>query len=214
MSDLQVISFQDLVRIRKVTRLEGTSPTVYRVVGADFRSVSEVLLNSMPAPVFHVLSRHELLVEEPQLMRNKLSSISVLSSSITMTEQSVLRPRVGTATLSGLAALAQLFTKILLTTPGRDVFTPELGGGLLKLVGVVSGSPDHPDLKTQFIQAVARTKDQIINSQAGNPRLPLEERMAAATVVSVSFEPETGTLQGRVEVRSVSGEAAVVNLVA
>lgn len=215
MSDLQIISVQDVIPIRRVTAISNSSPRIYRVQGPDFRNVTEVLLNGSPAPVFVVESATVLLVEEPKALRNdRLRDIMILSSTFTLTERSMLRPKLGTALLSGLMSLAQLFTKILLSTPGRDVYSPELGGNLLSLIGQVAGSPDRPDLKTSFIQAIARTKDQIMGIQANRTTLPADERLVSARVLSVSFEPQTGTLRGRVELISMAGTAALVNLVA
>lgn len=214
MSDLQVMSVQDVVPIRQIEVVSGILPVIYRVRGEDFRRVTEVQLNDIPS-AFAIDSSKVLLVERPaSLGTDRLRTILVLSNTFTLTEQSVLTPKLGTALLSGLVSLAQLFVKILMTTPGRDVYRPEIGGNLLDMVGQIAGSPDRPDLKSSFVQAVARTKNQILGLQSRSTILPADERLAAAKVVSVSFEPQTGTLQGRVELISMAGDAALVNLVA
>ena len=214
MSDLQIISVQDVIPVRRVTAITNTSPRIYKVQGPDFRKVTEVLLNEVSAS-FVVESPTLLLVNQPEQLRNgRLRDIMILSSTFTLTERSTLRPKLGTGLMSGLMSLAQLFTKVLLSTPGRDVYSPHLGGNLLALVGQVAGAPDRPDLKSSFIQSIARTKDQIMELQSRRTTLPPDERLVSARVLSVSFEPQTGTLRGRVELISVAGTAALVNLVA
>ena len=214
MSDLQVISVQDVIPVSQVEVLSGTFPPIYRVHGGDFGKVVEVRLNEVPSS-FAIDSPSVLLVQQPeQLFNDRLRTILVLSTTFTFTEQSLLTPKLGTSLLSGLMSLAQLFVKVLLTSPGRDVYRPDIGGDLLSMVGQVAGAPDRPDLKSSFVQAVARTKNQILELQANRTTLPADERLAAARVVSVSFEPQTGTLRGRVEMISMAGDAALVNLVA
>ena len=214
MSDLQIISVQDIVPVSRVEVIASTYPVLYKVTGVDFRKVTEVLLNGV-VTTFAIFSSSVLLVDRPEQLRDdRLRTIQVLSGTFTLTERSIIKPKLETGLLSGLMSLAQLFTKVLLTTPGRDVYRPDIGGNLPALVGQVAGAPTRPDLKTSFVQAVARTKSQILELQANRVTLPADERLAAARVVSVSFEPQSGTLQGRVELISMAGDAALVNLVA
>ena len=212
MSDLQVISIQDVVPVSQVSLITGTS--IFKIRGRDFRRVTEVQLNDVPS-TFAIESSTMLLVDRPASLETaRLRTVLVLSNTFTLTEKSVIKNKLGTSLLSGLTSLAQLFVKILMTTPGRDVYRPAIGGALLDLVGQVAGSPDRPDLKTSFMLSVTQTRDQILELQSRTTTLPADERLAAAEVVSVRFDPQTGTLQGRVELISMAGDAALVNLVA
>tara|TARA_Y100000310_G_scaffold234962_1_gene237989 strand:- start:81 stop:527 length:447 start_codon:yes stop_codon:yes gene_type:complete len=140
-----------------------------------------------------------------------LTSVMVLSASFTATDRSLLKMQITQDRVDGLLRLSQLFSKILLTAPGTDIYAPRLGGNLHSLIGS-SATRDGSNLTMAFTQIINRTKQQILAFQASRPGIPIAERLASAKVVAVNFDPDKGELQGRVQLAAVGGREAVLNL--
>ena len=103
---------------------------------------------------------------------------------------------------SGVVKLAQTFLKLLFTTPGRDIFNPTLGGGLLRVLGTA----DNPAaLKATGKLAVSAVQSQMIRIQAGDSRLDRNERLRSASLLESRFDPKTGTLSIRIRLTAVDG---------
>jgi phage baseplate assembly protein W len=215
MFDLQVLRLQDAVKVTKVEESITEGPKLYRIHGEDFRSVEEVVINdvTVPAGEFIVLSKTRLIAAAPPEVQTDpfIRSVLVLSSTFTATGKSLLKFQVTTNKVDGLLRLSQLFAKVLLTAPGTDIYDPKVGGNLHSLIGT-SADKNGTGMAAAFTQIVNRTKEQILAMQAGRPRIPIAERLASARVVAVNFDPDRGELQGRVQLTSIGGRAAVLNL--
>lgn len=215
MFDLQAIKLQDVVPVRSVREISQSPVRLFRVLGKDFRAVTEVFLNDIAAPGFIVESREMMVVEGPVTLGTaKVGSVLVVSSSFTLTESSRVLASLGKTRAEGTLRLLQLFVKILLTTPGSDIFAPHVGGGLQQFVGRVVTDGNQADITGLFIRAVAQTRSQIMAMQASNPSIPPDEKLSSARVVSVTFDANTSSLQGRVALGTLAGKSALVNLAA
>lgn len=215
MFDLQTIKLQDVVPIRGIQEISSSPTRLFRIRGKDFRSAVEVLLNDLPVTGFTVESRELLVAEGPETLGTaKVESVMVINSTFTLTDSSLVRLSLGRTPTSGLIRLMQLFVKILLTTPGSDIFNPGSGGGLKQFVGRVVNDANEGDITGLFLRAVSQTRNQILSMQASNASIPADEKLASARVVSVTFDKNTSTLRGRVALSSLAGKAALVNLAA
>lgn len=213
MIDFQVVVPQELVKVSQVTAVPGLPVRTLNVHGDDFRSVEEVLLNEVPSPSFVVVSKTQLLVQVPDSLSNDtITSISVLSTKLVITQRSFMRFRIGhTANKTrGILRLMQLFLKVLFTTPGSDIFSPQSGGGALIHLGksVDAGS----DLAGGLVVSVDTTTRQIIQMQGRNQAIPPDERLLSASVLSAGFNKNETALIASVQLTSMAGRSAIARL--
>lgn len=212
--DLQTISPQEIVHLSQVRVIPGP-PRSVTVVGEDFRSVDEVLVNLVPSPDVVILSKNQLIAQVPEsALGDRIHTVQVLSKKLTLSERSQLRIRIGRTPgrVTGIMRLMQLFLRILFTTPGRDIFNPSLGGGALKNVGANFGSHDGPDIVNDFVIAVDTTSRQIIAIQGRDPRIPRDERLLGAKVLSAKFNRAASGIDVVVQLTSQAGREAVANV--
>lgn len=213
--DLQYVQYQDIVSVRKVGLVRGYYPAVLDIYGADFSSVSSVLLNGREAKEYLVLSNNRLVAQLPDSIAGApLREVMVLSQGFTATDSSLLRFRLsrGNRLVSGLPKLVQSYTKLLLTSPGSDIYDREAGGGLLQVLRVRGGADDRSLYASAFSTCVARTQEQLTRSQALDTSLPLNEKLMSAHLLSVNFDSETLTVAGRIRVTSMAGQEGLANL--
>ena len=214
--DFQVLKPQNAITLSSIRVLPGVNPMTIDVLGEDFSSLDEVQINGFTSPSVVVLSPTRLLAQVPQGVFDEIRSVTVLSNQMTLTESSLLRFRIGrqSTKVNGLLRLLQLFVKILLTTPGRDIFSKNLGGGAMKKLGkTISRDADTgAGIVSDFHLAVEQTKRQITALQAPNPRIPLEERLLNAKILSVRFNRAEGALVASIEVTNHTGRSALAGL--
>ena len=215
MLDIKIIAIKDILPVNRVGFVPDFSPLSLKIDGSGFLEANEVHINDIPSPEFMVLSGGTLIAQVPDSqVRSKIRSVTVFSTVPTPTRSSILRFEVGrtVSSLQGLEKLVQLFTKLLLQTPGSDLFNPEDGGGVLSIVGRVVGKRDTSPLSASLVSAVNRTRDQLIAKQNQITRIPPDERLLRADTQAVGFNPNTSTLAARISVGAVSGRTAVANL--
>lgn len=212
--DLQVVYPQQAILLNQVRILPGP-PRVVDVVGADFRSVDEVLLNKIASPDVVVLSKTRLVAQVPDvLLDQRILSVTVLSRRLTLSAKSLLRFKIGKTPgkVSGVLRLVQRFLKILFTTPGTDIFSRQMGGGALRSVGQTFGIDEGNNIINNLVIAIDTTSRQIVAMQSRNPSLPREERLLAAKILRAGFNKEEGAIDVAVEITNQAGAAATANL--
>lgn len=217
--DLQVVFPQEQIRL---DRIQFTSPGPLNlprsldIVGQDFRAVDEVLVNGIESPDVVILSKTRLLAQLPEALASAptITDVSVLSRRLTVTPSSLLRFRISNTPgrVRGTLRLMQRFLKILMTTPGRDIFSRRVGGGLLRSIGETYGSSEGSNIVSNAIIAVDNTARQLMAVQGRDPSTPPEERLLRAQVTSARFNRELGALLVTVELTSQAGRAAFANL--
>ncbi len=212
--DLQVAFPQEAVAISSVTRVPGTPVPILDVVGADFSSVDQVLVNDIEARDFAVVTRNRLLVTVPEGSSLIIRTVAVTSRRLVLSPQSFLRFRISSvpAKVSGILRLVQLFTKILFTTPGSDIFNQRLGAGALKNLGRTFSKNDTGGIISDFVVSVENTSRQIIAIQGRQPGLPQDERLLLAKVSEARFDANVVALPVTTEITSQAGQTALANL--
>jgi hypothetical protein len=212
--DLQVCYPQQAILLNQVRILPGP-PRVVDVLGSDFRSVDEVLINKIASPSVVVVSKTRLVAQVPDsLLDQRILSVTVLSRRLTLSAKSVLRFRIGQTPgkVSGVLRLVQKFLKLLLTTPGSDIFNRQAGGGALRGVGQTFGIEEGNNILNNLVIAIDTTSRQIVAMQSRNPSLPREERLLSAKILRAGFNKEEGALDVAVEITNQAGSAATANL--
>lgn len=215
-TDLQVVFPQELIQLSSVRALPGVSPRVFDIIGADFSSVDEVLINELPSPEVVVLSRVRLWAQVPDIVgSNSIQSVAVVAAKQAPDSDSLLRFRLGKTTrkVSGMQRLVQLFLKILFTRPGSDIFAQRVGGDALRNLGLNFGKNQGGTVVSDFIVAVGTTARQVIATQSRDPAIPLSERLLSARVTSANFDRPQAALIVAVELTSQAGRSTVANVV-
>lgn len=213
--DFQVAHPQEAIRLTRVRNLPGMPVRTLEVIGEDFRSVSEIFLNDIPADEFVVVSKTKLLVEVPEVLEAQtITSVTVLSSKLTLTRKSLIRFRIGSKAgkARGILRMVQVFLRLLFTKPGTDIFTPKAGGNGLKNIGRTIGADEGGGIVSDMVMAVDLTERQIIQIQARNQSIPPDERLLAAKVLRAGYNKAETALFITVELLNQAGETALANL--
>lgn len=210
--DFQVAFPQEAVRVSQVRIVPGLPVRTLDIAGDDFRSADEVLMNEVPSPSFVVLGKTRMLAQVPEVLKDStVTSILVLSRRLLITPRSFIRFRIGerASKTRGILRLMQVFLRLLLQTPGSDIFARKLGGGALSHIGQSIGKEDSGDIVSGLIISVDTTVRQIIQIQGRNQATPPDERLMSATVRSAGFNKNETALVASIELLSQAGEAAV-----
>lgn len=213
--DLQVVFPQELVNLSSVKLAEGLAVRTLDVIGDDFRSVAEVLVNGTESPSIVIASRTRMLVQVPiSAAFQRITSISVVKRQLTLSPRSVIKFQIGKSPskVRGILRLMQVFLKILFTTPGSDIFSPRMGGGGLKNLGRSTSSDGTTDIVADFVVAVSTTSKQILSIQSRDPSIPRDERLLKAKVTRAAFDTNESALIVSVELTSQAGRAATANV--
>lgn len=214
MESIQVIKLLDVIQVRSAMAIPDSYPRQLRITGDDFRYAQTVILNGVETTAFTIESRHSIRVVVPGLLANeRITTISVLSSRITMTESSLVTFDMGGKPhkVSGVMRLLQSFTRLLFRTPGSNIFYPNSGGNVRSIVA--GRNTDVASVSADLSIAVDRVRDFILSAQSQDRTLPPSERLLSAKVTSVSRVDET-TIEASVEIRNHLGAAAAATFVA
>lgn len=215
MSTLQVVRLRDVVRVTDVSGLaQGVEPLTITIRGDDFRNAEEVLINDVASPSFIVVNNTTILAELPTSV-SSVQNISVRSSEFTFTaEASKIDFKMGdkTRSVDGILRLTQLYTLWLLKSPGTDIFSPDTGGGLQDVIGVMNSTARSEPLLAAVASAVQRTNEQIRRMQLNYPNIPLNERLLDGFIEDVRLSGNTDSALLRVRIENFSGDGALSNI--
>ena len=214
-TDVQIAFPQVVVSLSSVRTLPGATPRALDVYGADFSAVDSVVINGQPSPEVIVVSKTRLLARVPDsLQKDTLTSVSVISSELTISPESLIRFRLGrtASKVSGILRLVQLFLKILFTSTSSDIFAPRIGGNALRNLGLTFGKDQGGAIVSDFVIAVGNTQRQITAIQARDTSIPRDERLLTAKVTKAGYNRAEATLVVSVELTSQAGRAATANV--
>ena len=215
-ADYQVLFPQEVIRLNAIKRVFSSDVPALEIFGQDFSAVDEVLINDQASPFVEIHSRTRLSAQVPPSVRlQDISSVNVVSKRLASIETSILRFQISKspAKCSGIMKLMQLYVKLLLTTPGSDIFDPQLGGGVLGMLDASFSGQAGQGLINQFTVASGNVVRQIIAIQGRQPYLPPNEKLLSANIVSAKFSTAQGALLVTVELLSQAGRSALANLV-
>lgn len=212
--DVQTVFAQESVILNQIRVIPGP-PRVISVIGEDFRSVDSVVINQVKSPDVVILSPTSLMAQVPDSVgQDRIVSVIVLSKKLTLSNRSLLKMQIGDTPgrTSGILRLIQLFIKVLFTTPGRDIFSPRIGGGALKDIGSTFGAGQGSDIVNGFVIAVDNTTRQITAIQSRDTSIPREERLLSADVLSASYNKSIGGIDVSVKISSQAGQEGIANV--
>lgn len=211
MDSIQLIRLLDVLEVNTLQTAVGVVPRSIIVTGKDFRSVESVLIDSYEAPSFVVLSTTQILVEVPEALQEAIiTSVTVLSTKVTFSERSLVEFTVGSIPrkVTGIQRLMQMFLRILLRSPGSNIFHPRSGGGLFKRVGGVINRNAAADITI----AVNTTQQYIVAQQTPERNIPPSERLLAAEISSISVDEKATAAYVTVVLTNHAGVKAAATL--
>ncbi len=204
-TDLRTLSYQGI----KIPASYSTNSVgdFVQITGAGFVDVANVLINGYRSPEFIVDTSQRIFAGVPTAVAGQIiTDIQVLLlSPLKGTENAVvLDIGGGNGRIEGPAKLVQSFVKFLLTTPGSNIFSPQLGGGLMRLSGK-NFSSRSGSLESEARAAIARTEAQMKSLHAATPRLPDSEKLRSVSIISVNVDVDSSTLSIRLELVAQNG---------
>lgn len=214
MVDLQFIEIRDVLKLVSVELVTGSAPATLLIHGVDFNHAKDVYINEIQSPDVVITSGRTLLAQIPSTQVGlNITSVIVSSNRLTRTDRSFITFGLGDTpgTVDGFTRLIQMFLKVMLQTPGSDIFAPKIGGGLLRAVGQLVSRPNNT-LTADFKRASDEARRQIMSLQAKNPKLGMTERLLYARVLEARFIPSTLTLEGRISIGNQAGQDSVVGM--
>jgi len=214
--DYQVVFPVEVIKLNSIRFVFGSNPPVLDINGQDFRAVDDVVINDQQSLGWAVLSKTRLLAILPAgVAPAQVSSINITSRRLVLNDRSVLKFQISStpAKATGILRLMQLYVKLMLTTPGSDIFDKKVGGGILNFLGSTSYGAEGGDLVRRFVVANDMVSRQIIAVQSRQPSLPPDEKLLAAKVLSARFSRQQSALLSSIELTTQAGRSAVTNLV-
>lgn len=207
MKSPQIVRVLDVAEITKIENAPGVSPRALLVHGKDFRYTEQVLLHGLYAPEFTVLDQTTLLVQVPEpLIDATIYDVSVFSSNFTLSERSILSFGVGTRlkAATGILRLVQTFARLLLRTPGSNIFKKTLGGGVLSAIGKNITDMTAADIAV----GVRKVASDIIARQSPVREIPPSERLLSAEVVGFYSDEANTSVYATVVLTTHSNDKA------
>ena len=213
--DLQFIQFNDAVDLSGVEIIPDFLPLSVQITGPDLTSVIEVRINGSKSPSFVVASGTKIIAQIPAgAVGQVINDVVAISSDFTASLRSLISFEIGDhpKEVSGIKALIQMWLKVLLTTPGFDSFTKNLGGNAQQYVGSSYAASLSSAITGSFAIAVQQTTNQVLALQAKQTRLPDEERLLTTELLGLRYDPNLPGLLARVALYTQSGKRAIVNM--
>ena len=189
MSTLEVIKFRDILRVASVSLVPGLPMPTVELKGDDFRSVETVSINDSSVPEFILIDKNTIYVAEAVKKNKVIFQIGTKSKKI-----------------SGLLKLVQLYTKILLQSPGSDIFDPDMGGGLQDMVGRLTSTRRNDRMLAAISQSISQAEAQVRRAQLDAAEIPLEERLLSATLLDIRMFQATDEARARILITNVAGQ--------
>ena len=138
-----------------------------------------------------------------------ISQVEVLTESEAASGSVRVSYEMGTpAAIRGVLKLAQRVIKLLMTTPGSDIFHPSDGGGLLGILGKAVNQSGASGASAQVMIGLDQVSKRLIEDQASR-RLSADERLAELHVIELQFDQRSGSLNVRLGVESMAGSVAI-----
>tara|TARA_A100001015_G_scaffold297519_1_gene379136 strand:+ start:1500 stop:2135 length:636 start_codon:yes stop_codon:yes gene_type:complete len=191
MSDYRLITFKDLTPFTDIKMFGSSS---LEIVGVNFSEVTDVLINGEESSDFIVVSNTKIIADIPKkYIGTKIRTVSILRASQVKEKFSIINFKSTNRQdlISGRPYAIQRFLKLLFTTPGKDIFNPNLGGGLLSIIGTT----DTASIVANASSAVKNSFNQYISTDLfSSENTTLAERIKNVNIEDINFETSTATL--------------------
>lgn len=212
--DLRIIKVVDLLPVLRVD-LQNSYPLVLELTGEGYQHTAVVAVNGMDMPKrsaaeygYTVVSPNTILVQPPPSMQEALiSSILVFGDTANRVENASIEFELTSLSPArGLVAVVQQFLRLLLASPGSDLFEPTQGGGLGNIAGVVLTDENFAGLSTRALAAVKKCAADLRDSQLF-ANIPSSERLLDVIPINITIGTAGGGIDLQLEFQTETQRA-------
>lgn len=229
MLDLQVVKSRQVITPTAVAMLQGIEIPTLEIRGSNLHTVTEVRINDRKSPAFEITSSRRILAEIPPgipfstVVRSDgtlghvsfaIRTVELLTGLPTSREPAKLFFELGRTpvAIQGIQKLVQQVIRVLLTSQGRDLFDPRLGGSFLSQVGRNISSSRTGSIMTDLALGISRTQTQIVEAQTIDTAIPASERLVSLSVIDALVDQKAAAIFVVIKVVSAAGQNAVADL--
>lgn len=214
MKDLRVVVAKNLLRVTAVAPVRDFAPAAILILGEKLNTADEIQYNGIEVDEFIIAAPNRIIAKIPESQIGlRLTDLRVfspvpLSKNDAIVSLIIARP---VRMVEGIDRLVQEWVLTFLSSPGSDIFNPISGGGARAIIG----QPVYDGGKSATAQlsiAVDKTRQQLLSSQAKNPRIPPAERLLSSSLSNVNFDSHTTALTAVVNIKNVLGSTASVTV--
>lgn len=198
--DLSIFRAEGVAVLRGVA---AAGPYI-RLRGSGFAETTGVYVNGVLCPEWIVLSDTLISARVPEAVRKAVIDSIEVRVPAASGQPVVLVQELQDTPTSGPGQVAQTFLKLLLTSQGSDIFSPEVGGNIGALIG---GNIDAAGLRLAISQAIDRVSVALQREATTRPRT---ERFATAQLIGC--DAADGRAEIRLRILTLAGEAALVGV--
>lgn len=180
----RILQLRRLLDIRSLAELPNVRPRSVEIRGNRLDLTSKVELNNTDAPAFAALSPERLLVQVPSGIKGPIMEVAVFSNYLEPGSRSLASYDFTNHLwiAEGKSRVLQNFIKLLLTTPGTDIWSPRTGGGLMRLL--VRNVDRHSEnaISGEIESRVMSVTRQLIEAQSLDHTISVAERLMGSVV--------------------------------
>lgn len=113
--------------------------------------------------------------------------------------------------VTGIDKLIQIVTKSILTTPGRDIFALEYGGGLRNALPKSANTRTESGALSDATIAISRAEEDIKRNQDTEENRP-DERLFSLSIRDLEFDATASQWCARIQVVSEAGASSTTQI--
>lgn len=214
MKELSVTSVRASLPIKGKITILSKDPIILAIYGEKFQQARFVFINDIELSTFNIISNSQIQVTVPSTIPlDQIKTISVLSELFVLDKTNLIYFDLGNTikSLTGIQKLVQQFIKLLLQSPGTNLFNKDAGGGLLSMIGKNTDGLVKP-VTSDIVDAVNRTKNYIIAKQSRNKRIPLDERLMDVAVNGISVGSDKVSVSVNLLLTNMTGRSSSASL--
>lgn len=177
MSDFPLTAFLQVIPITSISLVDSTTLDIR---GNDVSNTTRVTVNGIDATEYVIASKHRVLVTIPKnARRSELRTVGLIGKSneaaiVTFNSKS-------TQAMTDSIYVVQRFMRMLLMSPGSNVFNLEAGANLTELIGANLEESIEPAVVQKIRQAELQVK------QSQEIGLPDSKYLSVVNVNSISY---------------------------
>lgn len=186
---LRVVQFRRLLELTRVFEVPRVIPRAIEIHGNRMDTATSVELNGTSAPNFAIISPQRILVQVPDSIRGPISEAAVFAEMLGAGDRAQAFYDIGAypRALDGKGRVLQNFVKLLLTTPGTDIWSQNSGAGLRGLQSAALKDGENTALSGDVESRILNATRQIIRAQASDPAIPRGERVLSINTDQVEI---------------------------
>ena len=214
MKELSVTSVRASLPIKGKITILSKDPIILAIYGEKFQQARFVFINDIELSTFNIISNTQIQITVPSILPlDQIKTISVLSELFVLDKTNLIYFDLGNTikSLTGIQKLVQQFIKLLLQSPGTNLFNKDAGGGLLSMIGKNTDGLTQP-ITSDIVDAVNRTKNYIIAKQSRNKRSPLDERLMDVSVNGISVGSDKVSVSVNLLLTNMTGRSSSASL--